>query len=124
MPLWDLNLIIKVLEGSIPHKSVRLCGEHRFPDFYVVFWEWRDFGGGKARYHLGFTLTGCSSVIEAIEWEEEKAGGRQSATLLPVRDSSGDCESLILLHGEYPEGEEIFPEGDFGWVMYKCDSSD
>lgn len=111
--------MITVTEGSLLYHAVPYKEDLKSPDYYVAFWEWRSFGGEEARYHIGYTLSGCSSVAEAIEWEKENANGRESATLLPVRDSDGDCENLYLLHGSYPEGEEIDPGGDFGWTLKK-----
>lgn len=90
--------------------------EQKKPAYYVFFWE-KDSSPEDApdeeKYIFyqrhAYCLQECSSVLDAIAWENAHAHGRQSATLLlaPAEENRGG--TLYLLHGSYPDGMETDP---------------
>lgn len=112
--------MIKVTEGFALPCEIPCDEGLRHPDYYVIFWERRILNGVSPEYRLRrvYRLAGCSSVAEAIEWEESHADGRESATLLPAPNDDGSEERLFLLHGSYSHEAEVDPEGLFGWELH------
>ncbi|MBV7295810.1 hypothetical protein KRX51_07780 [Corynebacterium sp. TAE3-ERU12] len=127
--------MIEVTEGFTRPAERPYMKEHTTPDYYVIFWENRslpvieEYSDGEGDHDLeyrlrrAYRLSGCASVEEAIEWENNNAKGRESATLLPVLNESGDTDTLYVLHGHYSTEEEVNPDELFGWTLYRPDDA-
>lgn len=106
---------MKVTTQIIPTLETPHSAKTTSPDYYVFFWRYEGSFDGIPNYHReSYALSKCSSVLEAIEWESRNAEGRISATLLPIPSDDGESATLILLHGEYPDGSESVGQGFTG----------
>lgn len=111
--------MIKVTKGITLPCEIPYDETLKTPDYYVIFWEKQKLNGDGPEYRLRITyrLSGCPSALEAINWEKVNAKGREAATLLPAPTDEGDEERLFLIHGTYPDGAEVDPDGVFGWEL-------
>lgn len=118
----------RISPGTWSTPANEASGALAHPVYYVFFWDFRDDGSFTAEH---YEIAGAASVTEAISWQEDNAGSRMSATLLPVPDGTGPGAggdawtdagtprgSLYLLNGDYPEGFDTDFVPDFGWRMH------
>lgn len=96
--------------------------EYLKPKYYVFFWEFKADDDPDWEYWLQtkHVLSDVRDALEAIDWAQTHAHGRQVATFVSFYENHADggLDNLVKVHGTIPEGRLLEEDDIFEWTSY------
>lgn len=92
------------------------------PKYYVFFWEFKADDDPDWEYWLQtkHVLSDVRDALEAIDWAQTHAQGREMATFVSFYEdrADGGLDNLVKVYGIIPEGRLLEEDDIFEWTYY------